>query len=82
MMAQKRTLGLGHYERRFIDVRLKPRLQHDTGRIVSEVISKERHGDFLGGTIQVIHILPMRNRTPDCHIAVFRLDLTVKIKPL
>jgi len=46
-------LDLGHYER-FIDVRLNRVCNVTTGQVYAEVISKERHGDFLGGTIQVI----------------------------
>jgi CTP synthase len=46
-------LDLGHYER-FIDIRLNRVCNMTTGQIYAEVISKERHGDYLGGTIQVI----------------------------
>jgi len=46
-------LDLGHYER-FIDVDLSAASSVTTGQIYSSVISKERRGDFLGGTIQVI----------------------------
>jgi CTP synthase len=46
-------LDLGHYER-FIDVSLSRVCNITTGQVYAEVISKERHGDFLGGTIQVI----------------------------
>src|SRR5512146_1964041 len=46
-------LDLGHYER-FIDIRLNRVCNITTGQVYAEVISKERHGDFLGGTIQVI----------------------------
>ncbi len=46
-------LDLGHYER-FIDVSLSRVCNFTTGQVYAEVISKERHGDFLGGTIQVI----------------------------
>jgi CTP synthase len=46
-------LDLGHYER-FIDIRLSRVSNFTTGQIYAEVISKERHGDYLGGTIQVI----------------------------
>jgi len=46
-------LDLGHYER-FIDVSLNRVCNFTTGQVYAEVISKERHGDFLGGTIQVI----------------------------
>src|SRR5512146_1576524 len=46
-------LDLGHYER-FIDIRLNKVCNVTTGQVYSEVIGKERRGDFLGGTIQVI----------------------------
>jgi CTP synthase len=46
-------LDLGHYER-FIDASLSSVCNITTGQIYSEVISRERRGDFLGGTIQVI----------------------------
>lgn len=46
-------LDLGHYER-FIDTSLSAVCNVTTGQIYSEVISRERRGDFLGGTIQVI----------------------------
>ncbi len=46
-------LDLGHYER-FIDIRLNRVCNITTGQVYAEVISKERHGDYLGGTIQVI----------------------------
>ena len=46
-------LDLGHYER-FVDIRLGRFSNFTTGQVYAEVISKERHGDYLGGTIQVI----------------------------
>ncbi len=46
-------LDLGHYER-FIDIRLNRVCNTTTGQVYAEVISKERRGDYLGGTIQVI----------------------------
>jgi CTP synthase len=46
-------LDLGHYER-FIDEHLSRLSNVTTGQIYSSVIQKERRGDFLGGTIQVI----------------------------
>ena len=46
-------LDLGHYER-FIDIRLSRVSNFTAGQVYAEVISKERRGDFLGGTIQVI----------------------------
>ncbi|HHX73727.1 MAG TPA: CTP synthase, partial [Firmicutes bacterium] len=46
-------LDLGHYER-FIDINLTKNSNVTTGKIYWSVISKERRGDFLGGTVQVI----------------------------
>ena len=46
-------LDLGHYER-FIDENLTSASNVTTGQVYAEVISRERRGDFLGGTIQVI----------------------------
>jgi CTP synthase len=46
-------LDLGHYER-FIDVSLNRVCNVTTGQVYAEVIAKERRGDYLGGTIQVI----------------------------
>ena len=46
-------LDLGHYER-FIDENLNQASNVTTGQVYSEVIARERRGDFLGGTIQVV----------------------------
>lgn len=46
-------LDLGHYER-FIDINLSKNSNVTTGKIYSSVISKERRGEYLGGTVQVI----------------------------
>ncbi len=46
-------LDLGHYER-FIDTDLHRGSNHTTGAIYSAVIAKERRGDYLGKTVQVI----------------------------
>lgn len=46
-------LDLGHYER-FIDINLSANSNVTTGKIYSTVIAKERRGDYLGGTVQVI----------------------------
>jgi len=46
-------LDLGHYER-FIDTRLSKVCNVTAGQVYAEVISRERRGDYLGGTIQVI----------------------------
>lgn len=46
-------LDLGHYER-FVRTRMTQRNNYTTGRIYLNVIQKERRGDYLGGTVQVI----------------------------
>jgi len=46
-------LDLGNYER-FIDINLTAKSNVTSGQIYSAVIAKERRGDFLGGTIQVV----------------------------
>ncbi len=46
-------LDLGHYER-FIDVELTALSNVTAGQIYSEVIAKERAGEYLGGTIQTV----------------------------
>ena len=46
-------LDLGHYER-FIDENLSKKSNVTTGKIYWSVISKERRGEYLGGTVQVI----------------------------
>jgi CTP synthase len=46
-------LDLGHYER-FIDENLNKYSNITTGKVYSNVIRKERRGDYLGGTVQVI----------------------------
>jgi CTP synthase len=46
-------LDLGHYER-FIDINLTKNSNVTTGKIYSSVIAKERRGEYLGGTVQVI----------------------------
>ncbi|HKK99523.1 MAG TPA: CTP synthase [Desulfotignum sp.] len=46
-------LDLGHYER-FTDARLGKNSNFTTGKIYHQVITKERKGEYLGGTVQVI----------------------------
>jgi CTP synthase len=56
-------LDLGHYER-FIDENLGRLNNVTTGKVYSAVINRERRGDFLGGTVQVIpHVT---NQIKDC----------------
>ena len=52
-------LDLGHYER-FIDINLNKYSNVTTGKIYSEVLQRERRGEYLGATVQVIpHITNM-----------------------
>ncbi|MDH5824405.1 CTP synthase [Luteimonas sp. RD2P54] len=58
-------LDLGHYER-FVNVRLSGRNSITTGKIYESVIRKERRGDYLGATVQVIpHITDEIKRSID-----------------
>ncbi len=77
-------LDLGHYER-FIDVRLNRVCNVTTGQVYAEVISKERRGDYLGGTIQVIphitneikHRIGLVDKTTDAEIVIVEIGGTV-----
>jgi len=46
-------LDLGHYER-YLDISMSQRNNYTSGSIYNTVITKERRGDYLGGTVQVI----------------------------
>lgn len=61
-------LDLGHYER-FTDENLSRSSNVTTGQVYSAVIAKERRGDFLGGTIQVI---PHITNEIKAHVAAVR----------
>jgi CTP synthase len=75
-------LDLGHYER-FIDESLSQVCNVTTGQVYAEVIAKERRGDYLGGTIQVIpHITNEIKRrigfsAPDHDIVITEIGGTV-----
>lgn len=78
-------LDLGHYER-FIDESLTKKSNVTTGKIYWSVLSKERRGDFGGGTVQVIpHITnEIKNRfyhddncSDDTQIAIIEVGGTV-----
>ncbi len=77
-------LDLGHYER-FIDIRLNRVCNFTTGQVYAEVIHKERRGDYLGGTIQVIpHItneikrrIKLVARAMDAEIVILEVGGTV-----
>jgi len=53
MTAAETDLDLGHYER-FTSAELTRDHNWTTGRIYESIISKERRGDYLGKTVQVI----------------------------
>ncbi|MGE5945668.1 MAG: CTP synthase, partial [Betaproteobacteria bacterium] len=75
-------LDLGHYER-FTDVKMGRRNNFTTGQIYESVIRKERRGDYLGGTVQVIpHITDEIKRliheaTSDVDMAIIEVGGTV-----
>ena len=77
-------LDLGHYER-IIDIRLNKECNVTTGQVYAEVIAKERRGDYLGGTIQVIpHItneikrrIAMVGKLSDAEIVLVEVGGTV-----
>ena len=54
-------LDLGHYER-FIDEDLNKYSNLTTGKVYWNVLNKERRGEYLGSTVQVIPTLPTRSR--------------------
>ncbi len=62
-------LDLGHYER-FVDVKMGKRNNFTTGEVYQTVIAKERRGDYLGQTVQIVpHIVDEIKRciTQDAH---------------
>ncbi len=75
-------LDLGHYER-FTRVRMSRRNNFTTGRVYNAVLAKERRGDYLGGTVQVIpHITDEIKRrvlagAGDADVAVVEIGGTV-----
>tara|TARA_R110002073_G_scaffold189936_7_gene348791 strand:- start:767 stop:2446 length:1680 start_codon:yes stop_codon:yes gene_type:complete len=75
-------LDLGHYER-FISTKMTRRNNFTTGQIYESVIRKERRGDYLGGTVQVIpHItdeikLQIQKGIGDAQVAIIEIGGTV-----
>lgn len=75
-------LDLGHYER-FIDAKMKRSNNHTTGQIYENVIRKERRGEYLGNTVQVIpHITDEIKRciykgADDADVALIEIGGTV-----
>lgn len=74
-------LDLGHYER-FIRTRLTRRNSFTTGRVYQDVLDKERRGEYLGATVQVIpHItdeikLKIREGAGDADVAIVEIGGT------
>jgi len=70
-------LDLGHYER-FLDITTSRKNNTTTGQIYHEVISKERRGDYLGATVQVIpHITDEIKRRCDVLAKTGEYDIIV-----
>jgi CTP synthase len=75
-------LDLGHYER-FAQAKMSKRNNFTTGQIYESVIKKERRGDYLGGTVQVIpHITDeikmfIRRGAGDAEVAIVEIGGTV-----
>jgi CTP synthase len=75
-------LDLGHYER-FTHARLGKNNNFTTGKIYDQVITKERRGDYLGGTVQVIpHITDeiknsIRLASKDVDVAIIEIGGTI-----
>jgi CTP synthase len=68
-------LDLGHYER-FIDRRMGRNNSFSTGQVYESVIRKERRGDYLGGTVQVIpHITDEIKRR--IYLAAQEVDIAI-----
>jgi CTP synthase len=75
-------LDLGHYER-FLHAKMSKRNNFTAGQIYESVIKKERRGDYLGGTVQVIpHITDeikqfIRRGAGDAQVAIVEIGGTV-----
>jgi CTP synthase len=75
-------LDLGHYER-FVSAKMRKANNFTTGQIYERVINKERRGDYLGGTVQVIpHITDeikasVKNACKDAEVGIVEIGGTV-----
>ncbi|MDA1330127.1 MAG: CTP synthase [Chloroflexi bacterium] len=77
-------LDLGHYER-FVDINLTKVCNVTTGQVYADVIAKERRGDYLGGTIQVIphitneikHRIAQVSKTTNADVVIVEVGGTV-----
>src|SRR5690554_2481293 len=61
-------LDVGHYER-FVDISLSKNCNITTGKIYWSVINKERKGEYLGGTVQVIPHITNEIKERICRVA-------------
>ncbi len=69
-------LDLGHYER-YLGTHLSQRNNYTSGRIYNTVITKERRGDYLGGTVQVIPHITDEIKSSILSLASDDLDVTL-----
>ncbi|WP_040161074.1 CTP synthase [Nigerium massiliense] len=69
-------LDIGHYER-FLDVNLTADANVTTGKVYSTVIAKERRGDFLGDTVQVIPHITNQIKDDMLSMAAPRVDVVI-----
>ena len=69
-------LDIGHYER-FLDVNLNADANVTTGKVYSNVIAKERRGDFLGDTVQVIPHITNEIKDEMLSMATREVDIVI-----
>ncbi|MDR2161853.1 MAG: CTP synthase [Desulfovibrio sp.] len=69
-------LDLGHYER-FLGISLSQRNNYTSGSIYNSVITKERRGDYLGGTVQVIPHITDEIKLAICSLAEHHPDVAI-----
>ena len=69
-------LDIGHYER-FLDVNLSADANVTTGKVYSNVIAKERRGDFLGDTVQVIPHITNEIKDEMLSMATGKVDVVI-----
>jgi CTP synthase len=69
-------LDIGHYER-FLDVNLNADANVTTGKVYSNVIAKERRGDFLGDTVQVIPHITNEIKDEMLSMATGKVDVVI-----
>ncbi|MDR0339235.1 MAG: CTP synthase [Desulfovibrio sp.] len=69
-------LDLGHYER-YLGTPLSQRNNYTTGSIYHSVITKERRGDYLGGTVQVIPHITDEIKLAICSLAENKTDVAI-----